>query len=168
MVSQWDMVETQEVNLLDKRLEARFRTLLDSLSQASTASIPAACNDRAEMVAAYRFFDNQKVQFENVIAPHIRSTYRRIKRQKTVLLVQDTTELDLTRPHSEVAGVGPLHNRKRCRALLHLLHAFTTDGTPLGSVATEDWARAPRTDEAPPKRGSSQQNLLIKKRPFEV
>lgn len=167
MVSQWVMDEIQEPNLLDKRLEFRFRTLLDSLSQASTASIPAACNDRAEMVAAYRFFDNEKVQFGNVIAPHIRSTYRRIKRQKTVLLVQDTTELDLTRPHSEVAGVGPLHNGHRCGALLHLLHAFTTDGTPLGTVAAEAWARPPRTEEPTPKRGSSQQRLLIKNRPFE-
>ena len=118
------MDEIQDVELLDRRLEQRYRKLLDSLSQASTASIPAACNDRAEMVAAYRFFDNDKVNFENVIAPHIESTYRRIKRQSIALLVQDTTELDLTRPHSEVEGVGPLQNGNRCGALLHMLHAF--------------------------------------------
>lgn len=167
MVSQWVMDEIQDVNLLDKRLEQRFRSLLDTLSQASTASIPAACNDRAEMVAAYRFFDNEKVQFENVLAPHIDSTYRRVKRQKTVLLVQDTTELDLTRPHSEVQGVGPLHNGNRCGALLHLMHAFTTDGTPLGTIAAEAWTREPKSDQPPLKRGSSEKRIQIKNRPFE-
>jgi hypothetical protein len=167
MVSQWVMDEIQDANLFDKRLEQRFRTLLDSLSQASTASIPAACNDRAEMVAAYRFFDNEKVQFENVIEPHIESTYRRIKHQKTVLLVQDTTELDLTRPHSEVEGAGPLHNGNRCGALLHLLHAFTTDGTPLGTVSAEAWTREPKSDQPALKRGSSEKRVQIKNRPFQ-
>ncbi len=166
MVSQWVIDEVQDVTLFDKRLEQRFRNLLDNLSQASTASIPAACNDRAEMVAAYRFFDNEKVQFENVIAPHIESTYRRINNQKIVLLVQDTTELDLTRPHSEVAGAGPLHNGNRNGALLHLLHAFTTDGTPLGTVSAEAWTREPKSDEPAPKRGSSEKRVQIKNRPF--
>lgn len=166
MLSRWVMDETQDINLLDKRLEQRFRTLLDSLSQASTASIPAACNDRAEMVAAYRFFDNEKVRFENVLEPHIESTYRRIKAHKTVLLVQDTTELDLTRPHSEVEGAGPLHNGNRCGALLHLLHTFTTDGTPLGTVSAEAWTREHRSDQPVLKRGSSEKRVQIKNRPF--
>ena len=166
MTSQWVMDEIQDVELLDRRLEQRYRKLLDSLSQASTASIPAACNDRAEMVAAYRFFDNDKVNFENVIAPHIESTYGRIKRQSIALLVQDTTELDLTRPHSEVEGVGPLQNGNRCGALLHMLHAFTTDGTPLGTVSAEAWSRGPKPD-TPAKRGSSEKRIQINRKPFE-
>ena len=38
----------------------------------------------------------------------------------------------------------------RLGALLHLLHAFTPDGTPLGTVQAAAWARAP----APPRRQS--------------
>ena len=167
MVSHWVMDECQNVELLDKRLETRFRSLLDSLSRASTSSIPAACNDRAEMVAAYRFFDNDKVHFENILEPHIESTYRRIKKQKTVLLVQDTTEIDLTRPHSEVVGAGPLQNSNRCGAFLHLLHAFTPDGTPLGTVSAEAWTREPKPQGSKAKRGSSEKRLEIKHKPFE-
>ncbi len=118
------------------------------------------------MVAAYRFFDNDKVTFNSVIAPHIESTYRRIKRQKVALLIQDTTELDLTRPHSEVEGSGPLQNGNRCGALLHLLHAYSTDGTPLGTVAAEAWSREPRTD-TPAKRGSSEKRIQIKNKPLK-
>lgn len=166
MTSQWVMDELKTVDLYDKRLEKRFCTLLDSLSQASTASIPAACNDRAEMVAAYRFFDNDKVTFESVVAPHIESTYARMKRQHVVLLTQDTTELDLTRPHSEVEGTGPLQNGNRNGMLLHLLHAFSTDGTPLGTVSAQAWSREPRP-ESSSKRDASAKRLEIKRKPFE-
>jgi len=138
----------QSADLRDKRLEKRLNSLLDSLSKSSTASIPAACNDRAEMVAAYRFFDNEKVEFENVLEPHIDATCRRVAKQSVVLLVQDTTELDLTRPAAQMQGTGPLHQGKRRGALLHPLIAFTTDGTPLGTVYAEAWAREARTDKA--------------------
>jgi len=84
MASQWVMDEMQTADLRDKRLEGRLVKLLDTLSAASTASIPAACHDLAEMVAAYRFFDNDKVGLEEVLAPHIDATYERIGHQKVV------------------------------------------------------------------------------------
>lgn len=167
MVSQWVMEELQQAELFDKRLEQRFRKLLDSLAKASDASIPAACNNRAEMVAAYRFFDNEKVEFENVLQPHIESSYNRVRNQSVALLIQDTTELDLTRPQSEVEGTGPLQNGNRCGALLHLLHAFTTDGTPLGTMAAEAWAREPKAESKKFKRGSSARRVQCARTPFE-
>ena len=146
----WIMEELQTADLRDKRLEKRLIHLLDTLSQNSTASIPAACTDRAEMVAAYRFFDNQKIEFENVLAPHIDASCVRVAQQPVALLVQDTTELDLTRPTSKMQGAGPLHSGRRCGALLHPLMAFTTDGTPLGTLYAEAWSRADRTGQPRP------------------
>lgn len=148
----WIMEEMQSADLRDKRLERRLNSLLDSLSKSSTASIPAACNDRAEMVAAYRFFDNEKVDFESVLEPHIDATCQRIARHKVALLVQDTTELDLTRPASQMQGTGPLHQGKRCGGLLHPLIALTTDGTPLGTAYAEAWSREPRPKQSINKR----------------
>ncbi len=123
--------------LHDKRLEKRLIKLLDPLSHNSTASIPTACTDRAEMVAAYCFFDNEKIEFESVLAPHIDATGERVAQQSVALLVQVTTELDLTRPTSKMYGAGSLHSGRRCGALLHPLMAFTTDGTPLGTLYAE-------------------------------
>lgn len=167
MVSQWVLDQSRNTDLLDKRLETRYRKILDSLAQASSASIPAACQDRAEMVAAYRFFDNEKVSFENVLDPHIDTTYERVNQQNVALLVQDTTELDLTRPHSKVQGAGPLQNGKRCGALLHLLHAFTADGTPLGTLSAEAWTRENSNAEPKTKRGSSERRMQCARKPFE-
>lgn len=166
MVSQWVLDEMETADLRDKRLERRLVDLLDTLSQASTASIPAACHDRAEMVAAYRFFDNDKVGFEEVLAPHIDATHERMKCQKVVLLVQDTTELDLTRPGSAVEGAGPMAHGRRNGAFMHLLHAFTTDGTPLGSVLAEAWTRECKDDQPKSKRGASAKRLQAKRKPF--
>ena len=171
MEASWVDDELQSVDLRDKRLEKRMLSLLQTLSKSSSASIPAACEDRAEMEAAYRFFDNDKVDLESVLAPHIAATYARVARQKVALLVQDTTELDLTRPTTEMEGAGPLQHGRRSGALLHLTHAFTTDGTPLGTVCAEAWTREKRakksTKKKPAKRTASAKRVDTAKRPFE-
>ena len=40
----------------------------------------------------------------------------------------------MTRPEQQVVNAGPLDGNSRRGALLHLMHAFTPDGTPPGSV----------------------------------
>ena len=85
---------------------------------------------RAELEAAYRFFDNDKVTFDKVLAPHIERTLQRAAQEKIVLLVQDTSEMDLTRPNSVVAGAGTLDNGSRRGFLLHEMQAFTTQSAP--------------------------------------
>ena len=105
--------------------------LLSDLGNRPNLSIPAACGGRAEMKAAYRFFDNDKVTFEKVIEPHIARTKERMAEQKVVLLVQDTTEIDLTRPEQEV-GV-PANWMERVRAFCcTTMQAFTPEGAALG------------------------------------
>jgi hypothetical protein len=134
MLAPWVLDELKTADLNDKRLNKRFLEIADQLGKRPTGSIPAACGGAAEMVAAYRFFDNEKVTFEKVLQPHIESTRERIASQQHVILVQDTTEIDLTRPEQQVEGAGPLDGETRRGALLHMLQAFTSDATPLGAV----------------------------------
>jgi hypothetical protein len=61
--------------------------------------------------------------------------------EAVVVLVTDTTEIELTRPHEQVTGAGPLDNGARRGLLLHPLHGFTPDGTPLGTVYAQIWTR---------------------------
>jgi Transposase DNA-binding/Transposase Tn5 dimerisation domain/Transposase DDE domain len=137
----WVGEELQDVSLGDKRLNDRLAEILSQLGARPTASIPAACGGYAELAAAYRFFDNDKVGLENILRPHIDATRRRIAAQPVVLLVNDTTEIDLTRPRRQVTGAGPLDGSARRGVSLHLMHAFTPDGTPLGTVQATAWAR---------------------------
>ena len=148
MANTWVMEETRAVDLKDVRTNARLREVLTQLGQRPTASIPAACGGHADMTAAYRLFDNPKVTFERILGPHAQSTRERMAAQPTVLLVQDTTEIDLTRPTRQVQGAGPLGEDTRQGLFLHPLHAFTPNGTPLGTLQAIPWVRAPGPSSA--------------------
>jgi hypothetical protein len=150
MRAPWTADEMKDVDLRDKRLNQRLLTILSDLAAHPTASIPAACGGYAETAAAYRFFDNDKVQFDGVLQPHLNSTRTRIAAQPVVLLVPDTTEVDVTRPDQQVRGTGPLGSGTRRGVFLHLMHAFTPDGTPLGTVEALPWAR----DDDDPKNAT--------------
>ena len=141
MQAPWVIEEMATADLNDKRLNDRLQVILSQLAARPTASIPAACGGFAEMTAAYRFFDNHKVGFDDILRPHIESTHTRIAAQKVALLVPDTTEIDVTRPEQQVQGAGPLDGGPRRGVFLHLMHAFTPDGTPLGTVQAIPWTR---------------------------
>lgn len=136
MITQWVKEEVELADLGDERLDARLQLLLSALGSRPNLSIPAACGGRAEMEAAYRFFDNEKVTFDKVLQPHIDRTLLRLAEQKIALLVQDTSEIDLTRPEQEVVGVGDLDGSRR-GFLLHEMQAFTPERIPLGTVWAE-------------------------------
>lgn len=141
MLAPWVALEVATVELNDKRLNERLGIVLGQLAQRPTASIPAACGGHAEMTAAYRLFDNEKVTFDNILRAHADASRQRMAEQPVAILVQDTTEVDLTRPTQLVRGAGPLDGASRVGALLHLLHAFTPDGTPLGTLLATAWTR---------------------------
>jgi hypothetical protein len=124
MISPWAQEEVGAVDLGDQRLDARAAVLLSALGNRPNLSIPAACAGRAEMQAACRFFDNQKVTFDKILAPHVERTLQRISEQEVVLLVQDSSELELMRPQRQVQGVGELDGSRR-GLLLHAMHAYT-------------------------------------------
>jgi len=141
MLAPWVVEEVKTADLHDKRLNERLGKVLSDLAARPTASIPAACGGRKEMDAAYGLFANAKTSFENIVQPHSDATRQRMAAQPVVLLVQDTSEIDVTRPEQQVEGAGPLDGGSRRGAFLHLLHAFTPDGTPLGTVQATAWVR---------------------------
>ena len=84
VLAPWVIDEMKAADLRDKRLNKRLQLVLSQLAAHPTASIPAACGGHAEMTAAYRFFDNDKVRFDDVLASHIDSTRTRIAAQPIV------------------------------------------------------------------------------------
>ncbi len=123
------------------RLKHRFKKVLDTMSHKPSLKFPAGCNGRAEVKAAYRFVDNEHVTFHSILKPHHDATIERIREQTVVLIPQDTTELDLTRPREIVAGSGPLNDSTRVGFYNHVSLAMTPERLPLGTVDAKVWAR---------------------------
>jgi hypothetical protein len=86
------MDELKTADLNDKRLNRRLAEVLSQLAARPSASIPAACGGRAEMVAAYRFCENEKTSFEAVLRPHQDMTRQRMAAQQ-VASSPKTTEI---------------------------------------------------------------------------
>lgn len=125
----------------DLRLTKRSMRILGELGNKANLSIPAAFDNRAEMEGAYRFCDNPKVTSERILAPHYRATTERVQQAETSILVQDTTDIDLTRPEQQVVGAGPLEYETRLGVLHHPLLSFDESGLCLGLLWNKTWAR---------------------------
>ncbi len=155
--------EVRGADFGDKRLDQRLEKVIDELGDKPNLSIPAATHARAEMEAAYRFFDNEKVSPEKILQPHIDATHERISQCQFVLLVQDTTELDLTRPNQQIVGAGPTDCEARRGAFFHPLMAFDASGVSLGIVWQKSWAR----DEIDTTSSSAEKSQKRKATPIE-
>jgi Transposase DNA-binding len=131
----------------DRRLKARFGKLLGDLGRRIGGTIPAACQDWAATKAAYRFFDNPRVDEGIILAGHFAATTARFAATTgTVLVLHDTTEFSFTRDTPD--GIGQLSLVKGrhvthtvCGVLLHSSLAVTLDGVPPGLAAVEFWTR---------------------------
>ena len=106
-----------------------------------------ACQDWAATKAAYRFFDNPRLDDGVILAGHVAATAARLAAAPgTVLVLHDTTEFRFTRNTPD--GVGYLSYVKgrhathtACGLLMHSSLVLTTGGVPLGLAAVTFWSR---------------------------
>jgi transposase-like protein/transposase Tn5 family protein len=136
----WAADEFGDAELGDVRRTARLVQLATVLGAQPSASLPDATDDPASLKAAYRFFDNDYVRAEAVLASHILSTTRRMQTIPLVLAMQDTTYLDWT-DHPNTTGLGPLAAPSHQGLLAHTTLALTPERVPLGLLAQQVWAR---------------------------
>lgn len=121
----------------DERLARRLCLLGERLADRPNETFPKAFDD-AELEAAYRFFGNEKVTPDGILAPHFRQTVRRASELSQVIVVHDTTAFEFD---GEVkrSGLGHLVRPGAQGFFGHFSLALTADGTrtPLGVVALE-------------------------------
>ena len=133
--------EVAGVNFGDARLTNRLVRVVEALGSRPHDGIPAATATRTEMEGTYRFFANEKVTPDLILSKHFECTRRRCSEQSVVLLVQDTTEVDLTQLSEQMSGAGPLDNSHRYGAFVHPLIAMDGNGVPLGLAWAKMWTR---------------------------
>jgi hypothetical protein len=140
----WAEEEFGRVRLHDPRLKQRLCTIAQGFYNKPQANIPEACGTPAATVGAYRFFRNEKVSMDIILTAHTQATIERIRQHAVVLAPQDTSTLNYSH-HPMTQGMGPIHGKGSTSAglILHDTLAFTVDGTPLGVLDAQCWARDP-------------------------
>lgn len=114
----------------DARLLKRYDLICDQLSTDLSLTIPQACVTKSSTKAMYRFFDNQQVEPEKMIAYHF-SQWKESLPSKRLLHIMDTVEYDLTGKRS-AESLGPLNYRLRKGMKQHNSLICTDDGLPIG------------------------------------
>lgn len=133
--------EFEHADLKDARLTARLCRVVQALSVNPAASFPKAMPSEAELEGFYRLVRNDKVNFDNVVAPHVWATVQRAGAHDAVLVAHDTTEFRF-KGETDRAGLGRVGQSGQ-GFLGHLSLVLAGDGSrePLGVVATQTWTR---------------------------
>ena len=140
----WAEEEFGTIRLYDDRLKQRLYTIAQDFYSRPQANVPEACGAKARTIGAYRFFQNKKVSMDVILTAHTEATIGRIKEHRVVLAPQDTTTLNYS-AHPLTEDLGPINNidDKAIGLLLHETLAFSEEGTPLGILDAQCWARDP-------------------------
>jgi hypothetical protein len=143
----WVEEETAGCGLGDARLNRRLGAMLAALGERPGRSLPTAFQDWANTKAAYRFFENDKVSEDKILAGHFAASALRVQATDgPILVLQDTTEFSFTRTTpgkigftKTVAGRkekdGRWHQHTLCGLLMHASLAVTPEGLPLCQTA---------------------------------
>jgi hypothetical protein len=138
----WAAEEFRDLDLGDKRREARTVRLAERLADRPTASLPGACAGWAETQGAYRLLRQETFDWLDLLHPHRQCTAQRMAPHPVVLCIQDTTELDFN--GQQIDGLGPLSYEAQRGMYLHPTLAVSPDREPLGVLDAWMWAREPK------------------------
>ena len=143
-IDNWITNELKELSLPDKRLKKRTEKILQDWSANATQAPTQIGEDWAATKAMYRILSNDRVESRVLRNAQSAATRARIKGYDKVLLLQDTTSVDLT-SYKKTKGLGPLESTTHKGYFAHTTLATSPDGVPLGMVSQETWVRDKNT-----------------------
>lgn len=143
-LSSWSWeAEFETLDFGDKRLNRRWVSVVEKMSERPECSINEALSDWASVKAAYRLFENPRVESQKILDAHRHTTMKRIELTKeTVIAIQDTTFLNYT-THYSLDGIGPIRNKNDSSKgfVMHSVLAVNESGAVLGLLDQQCWAR---------------------------
>lgn len=147
----WAAQELAGATFGDARLDKRLVRIVADKAAKPTASIPQASGDWAATKATYRFLAADQITPAAIRAAATDATLRRVAAHATVVVLQDTTELNYT-SHPHTTGLGTLDNVHARGLKVHSALAATLDGVPLGVLHQAVWSRPAPTKGRPSRR----------------
>jgi hypothetical protein len=158
----WAQEQFAFADLGEPRLNKRVVNIATHLAASPGGTLPQAFPDWAELKAAYRFFDNRRVDFAKVVRAHVERTRRACQEPGEYLIIEDSTLLDYSR-HRKAEDLGVIGDGKGRGFELHTALAVRVEGwtleqRPEGVVVglLDQRCRRPR----PVPRGETRAELL--------
>jgi hypothetical protein len=131
------------VHLHDLRRTRRAVHAATRLAENPLGSLPAQMQTWKATKALYRLLGEEDVTFAALMQPHMEQTRVQATTAPVHLLVQDTTDIDLSHRH-QISGVGQIGNeRGRGFFLQTVLAVNPATGAMLGCIAQEPFVRIP-------------------------
>jgi hypothetical protein len=131
------------VQLHDMRRTRRTVQAATNLAENPGGSLPAQMHTWKETKALYRLLDEPDVTFAALMQPHLQQTREQATSSPVVLLVQDTTDIDLSH-RRKISGVGQIGNeRGRGFFVQTVLAVRPQTREVLGCMAQEPFVRIP-------------------------
>lgn len=128
------------------------------LAEHPTESVPQASENASQSQSIYRFWANERVKPEQILASHRPSVVERTREHAVVLAIQDTTDLDFS-SLKQTSGLGFINQSQQQGIKVHSGFAVSGSGEPLGLLHQHTWSRAERTG----KRGERRKKATSEK-----
>jgi hypothetical protein len=140
----WASTTFGAAELGDQRRTDRLVRMAAAIAHDPAASLPTAMRNWGDTLAAYRFLDTPEVTHEQIMQPHWVSTRQLAAQRPCVLLVADTTEINLS-AHQTTIGVGPVGQGLSARGFyVHTVLALDASSKQmLGCAYQEPFVRQP-------------------------
>jgi hypothetical protein len=142
-MEKWVEDEIEGSYFRDRRLHRRLGMIVSDLAQHPEMSVTERSRSAAEVKATYRFWDNDQVSAQAILAGHQQATLKRIQAAglKTILVVQDTTIVNVSQ-REPLEGMGRIGLTSGQGLWVHSSMSVSPEGVPLGLLGQQTWARA--------------------------
>ncbi len=143
-VEEWAVETFGAAELGDPRRTERLVKIAAALGENPSVSLPASMRNWADTQGMYRFLGNEAVSHEQIMLPHWTATSKEAAERRQVLMIGDTTEVNLS-THQATTGLGPVgRSNKAMGFFVHsVLAVDAKDKQLLGCIGQETFVREP-------------------------
>ena len=140
---QWAEQTFGQAGLGDRRRTRRAVKAACGMVRDPAAALAKSHQTWNDVQAVDRWLDEPEVTFEALMHPHWQQTRTALQGESVVLVVQDTTEMDLS-AHGSMTGLGPIGNGQGRGFLLQTLLAVVPERRAvMGCLAQRPFLRVP-------------------------
>ena len=147
-VEKWAVETFGAADLGDPRRTDRLVKVAAALGENPSVSLPRSMRNWADTQGTYRFLNNEAITHEQIMMPHWIQTRSEAEQRSQVLLIGDTTDVNLS-SHKATTGLGPVGRGNKAQGFFvhSVLAVDAKDKQLLGCMGQEPFVREPAPEQ---------------------